>query len=290
MAIETKSPETASGDQSVTTDDLLKAADAAETELRVEQKPEPNSVITEEIKEPVSKTNETKSEEVKVDETKKEEVKQDENAERSKLGRKVKYLEESLIPRLESKIDLLLAQKSPGKTEDDEFIPPQTQEEFERKVAEFEDKKVSRIQNNQLKYQAGFLSALSRIGLEEDGSIYEEVVNEIKKEGSKFNVCYSSDYTSDPNVDAERNYIKAKNFILSQKLKSVTVSKEPVNPLKGDKPKVPFGVSGTTKVAPKSEPELEMDEYARDFVRRTKMSDEDVKVALTGPEKTYQKR
>ena len=56
----------------------------------------------------------------------------EDNAERSRLGRKVKYLEESLIPRLEGKIDQLISQKTTPVVTGDEFIPPQTLDEFER--------------------------------------------------------------------------------------------------------------------------------------------------------------
>jgi len=298
MEKETKSPETASEGQ-VSLDDLNRAADAAIEEVsgngvKAEVKTEETvpAVVTEtEVKAEEAK-DEVKVEEEKPVESKKEEIKPDDNAERSRLGRRVKYLEENVLPDISKKLDtlaLLLSGKKTESNEDEEYVAPQTQAEFEKQLKRIDERKQAQVESNRTRYTSGYLSATSRLGLmDENSDLHDEIMKEIQK--PEFNVCYSNDYSSDPQSDAERNYFRAKTSLLSQKLKSMSVTKEPVNPFKGEKPKVSLGISGTSKTEVSKKPKIELDDAARDFIKRTNMSEKDVEEALSGEEKSYQRR
>jgi len=138
---------------------------------------------------------------------------QDDNAERSRLGRKVKYLEEtitSLTSQLETQTKLLqslverMSPKEPAKEDDEEEVIT-TKKDVLRVLTEAEKKRMeekARYENN---YVKTFQSLLMQ---EEDG-----VRSDIYK---TWNDKYNAVFTGDPVRDAEIGYLKAKVDVLSR--------------------------------------------------------------------------
>ena len=83
------------------------------------------------------------------------------------------------------------------------------------------------------------LKAFSQV--EEDDAVYHEVISEVTRKDSPFNIKHSDN----PMADARINYVEAKLAILNKQLKSAkVVTKE--NPIKGKAPVAPLGTGSTT--------------------------------------------
>ena len=197
-----------------------------------------------------------------------------EHEERSGLGRKLVKIEQDLrnqISAITEELSKTRAKAPPP--EDKAWQIPETESEAMAQVERIIEERDRKKQTESLKYQKEYLETTERLGTIEEESMHAEVMKELLNPSSPFNIRRLDIY--DPLGDAERNYYKAKTAVLSNKLKSFSTRPvERENPLKGKAPTGPIGVSGTTKVTPKSAPPIELDEYAKNFINSMGLSKE----------------
>jgi hypothetical protein len=139
---------------------------------------------------------------------------QDDNAERSRLGRKVKYLEEtmtSLTSQLDTQTKLLqslverMSSKEPVKEDGDEEEVITTKEDVLRVLTEAEKKKAE----EKTRYENNYVKTFQSLLVQEDDGIRSDIY---KTWNDKYNVVF----TGDPVRDAEIGYLKAKVDVLSR--------------------------------------------------------------------------
>lgn len=274
----------------VTDTDLASEWDKAQT---TEEQTEETKEETTETKETEETQEETKTEQETTEETQEqteEELPEEpkDNAERSRLGRRLKSIEEKFESFL-NEIKQTTNPQSPkipdNVTYDENFIQSQLDAAVERgeipgtiitpqdqiKVNVF----ISRLHNDiSNQYSTGYINALKSTSLKGNtpDDIHAEVITELQKYDSPFN----RRLYDNPTVDARMNYAEAKSHILQKRLsegKTTTVFK--------GKPKgVPTGTSVNTKMATVKNDLPELDEASRDFIKRTGMSVDSVKAAL----------
>jgi len=138
---------------------------------------------------------------------------QDDNAERSRLGRKVKYLEETIVnltSQLETQTKLLqslverMSPKESAKEEDEEEVIT-TKKDVLRVLTEAEKKKME----EKARYENNYVKTFQSLLMQEDDGIRSDIY---KTWNDKYNVVF----TGDPVRDAEIGYLKAKVDVLSR--------------------------------------------------------------------------
>jgi len=172
----------------------------------------------------------------------------EENAERSKLGRKVKEMETNfsgIQDQLNRLASLLEQKQKDPEFDDDEIITAKNLPDYlKRKEQEQNQQKQA--------YEKDYTSTFARIGAEDDD--FDNVWNEMLAN-------HNTIHTSDPKIDAQINYLSAKNSLL----------KKPKNPLQGKGKDVQgVNVPNTTKHEGKGMPKL--DPVADEFVKRMGLS------------------
>ena len=211
----------------------------------------------------------TEEEEVKVEkkEVKKPEPEEEEDhKERSKLGRKVKYLEDT-IQQQNERIEMLLnkLEKPPSPVEDEE-VP----EDVVRWNAALKRKEAA----EQMKYSQGYLKSFwveGKNDRESDPDLYDEIYKEM---ATNFNVRYSND----PSMDAAINYGKAARAVFKKQTASV---KSRPN-VKADKPQASTSLDVKSRSVPEPSEDMDLDPEAREFVKKIGMSKESIAEALKG--------
>lgn len=181
--------------------------------------------------------------------TPEQKARDEENAERSRLGRKVKELEAQLsgIGTLQEQVARMasLLESKQETNDEDEIVTTKTLSSYlQRQEQESKQKKQA--------YEKDYTSAFTRYGAEDDNfdTVWQEMVD-------NHNVIH----TGDPKVDAQINYLAAQNALL----------RKPNNPLKGKGQDVKgVNTPDTTKQNPKGMPTL--DPVAEDFVKRMGIS------------------
>lgn len=222
----------------------------------------------------------------KDDETNKSKVaekpSQDDNAEKSRLGRKIKAMEEESKKNKEL-LDEILKEIRTGKQTKSEVVDKSEsnddEEEYPETITTPEDierynrVKAKKDQKALTEYQTKYRGLIKGYDGDEH---YKDVIELIKT-----NPEFDKIYTGDPAVDVEINYNKAAKVVLSKKVKAATTKKIDVH---GDdnEENPPAGLSGGGKVAKVDTKEIELDEHAKEFVAKVKMSKEDVATALKG--------
>lgn len=218
------------------------------------------------------------------------------NAERSRLGRRLKQMEETqkqLLDELHSlkggqsqEVQAPVQQVPDNVTYNDQFIQGQIEAAVERgelpativtpqdqlQVTRFMDGLQKQIGNQYANQYIGTLNSPALKGQTPD-DIHAEVVAELYKVESPFNVRRYNN----PQLDAQMNYLEAKNAILMRKFSE----KKPENVFKGkpkDAPATGTSVSTRTETISNDIPEL--DAASQDFIKRTGMSVDSVKNAL----------
>ncbi|OHB71867.1 MAG: hypothetical protein A2W23_06360 [Planctomycetes bacterium RBG_16_43_13] len=193
----------------------------------------------------------------------------EDHADKTRLGRKVKKLEDVMVTKTEfsqlmNKLDTFMTkpaeQVSTEKIDIPEYVA--TPEDVEKVIQARE----RRIQADQETYQKAYVSTMVSIG--NGNEQHDEVVKEMM---TNFNVRR----TGNPQIDAELNYAKAQAAVLSRGATKTV-------PVKGDKP-VAAGVTvGSTNTQRKvTLPKLSAE--AENFVaymRRQGMTDESIAEAL----------
>lgn len=207
-----------------------------------------------------------------------EKVADAEHQESSKLGRKFSDLKgenQTLRERLDA---LEKRTQEPVVTEEEEFLYPTTKAELHQQFQEFQNKQQQDVGLAKSKYQDGYLEKLTDLTDGVDPGQKKLIMDEMGKPESPFNVKLSDN----PHADAETNYLKAQNFVLTNQVKSLRAPLEPENPLKGNPPTEALGVGGGSKVVARSAAPIKLDPEAQAFKESCGFSDEDVADAING--------
>ena len=247
-------------------EDLDAAAQAAE-ETSAEESVSEESGENEEVKEEESKEN-----------GEKEQVEDESlvlHKESSKLGRKVKGISEEL-EELKSMMRQMMEKRERDRDEQGEDSIVATREDVINVIREQERVKEEKRQQ----YNKAAEKAIIDLGMTLDDDEFVEVYKIAQKNWKA--------KTGNAAIDAELNYNAALSSYLSGKIKKPGPSK-PANPLEKNtgKESKNLGGSSESKVKVKEKVMPELDDYAKDFVARTGMSEESVIKALDGPAPTY---
>jgi len=215
------------------------------------------------------------------------------NRERSRLGRRMKSLEDTLS-NISSKLDTI------GKpaTEEQGFVAPvQTVYGDDYLAQQIQSAKEQGIipdiittpediirtnnfvnsvnQHMQQRYAQGYLGETSRLqtaGKVTD-TLHDEIMAELKSTTSPFN----TQHTGNPTIDARINYAEAKAAILAKQVAT------PKTVFKGKGAETATGVTASTRTDSKVDDMPTLDEKANEFIRLTGMKPESVKAALKEP-------
>jgi hypothetical protein len=156
--------------------------------------------------------------------------------------------------------------------------PYKPQETFEEELTDEDIRKLSAYERKKMveqqKYSQNYLRSFFMEGKndrEGDPELYDEIFNEM---ASNFNVRYSND----PAMDAAVNYGKAARAVFKKK----TASTKPKPNVKAEKTAASTSLDVKSRAAPEPSEELELDDEAREFVRKVGMKTESVREALKG--------
>jgi len=198
--------------------------------------------------------------------------------ESSRLGRKVKYMEQNMVSKneftqLDRKIDSLLEQlnRKPSEPEYDEYgnvVEKQVDIDslVDQKLEQRETKKQREAYEASRVYQEGYIANLRELINEiEDPIVARDVFKKMTTPGSEYNVKYSEN----PYTDVSKNFIKA--------IKSVQT---PFSKKRGAS--VPTGVTTTTTVSGPVRKMPKLDPEAEEFARLTGMNEDSIMSAHEG--------
>jgi len=265
---------------SVSLEDLDRAAD--------EQEPDPTLAEETPKEETPVEEKELSKEEPEKDTLEKEPEEIEEpldNAERSRLGRRVSAIESSIQTLVD---EFRTIMKSAGKDDTptydtdllsdedgDEYVTKKDLPKFYESQRMREAKEAERIKRDTDKYNNDYNSVFQELGKTVDADFHTEVLQEMK---ANHNFKRSNSGV----LDAELNYLKAKDAILQKK------SAGPQNPLDKNKDKNTENLGGPsdTIVTGKADTPVKLDKYAAEFVARVNMSEDSVKKALDGNART----
>ena len=267
----------------VTDADLASAFDS-------DQQTQTEEVKTE-IKEEIKEVQTEEKEEVQEEHQEKETEEPVDSAERSRLGRRLKTIEEkfdTFLSRLDAQPQAQQAAPVQNVNYNDNYIQSQIEAAVERgevpaTIVTPQDQYVvnnfvNKVQTEmERQYAIGYINTLKAPQLKGTTAddIHAEVVAELQKIDSPFN---RKQYFN-PQMDAKINYIEAKNYILEKKLSGEKTDK---NVFKGKPKDAPAtGTSVSTRTATVANELPALDEASQDFIKRTGMSVESVKAALS---------
>jgi hypothetical protein len=192
----------------------------------------------------------------------------EDNAERSRLGRKVKYIEDSvstmqqqMLERMEQ-LQNMMYYRTNSETpapQEDEDSGVYTRDDIRREIARIEAEKERATQS----YNMAYTQAVSKLS----SDLSEDEFAEIDQE---FRANYNFRHSNDPVADAERNWYKAERAILRKKM----ATPKKTMPLKTEKPSAPLGGAAPSKTTQKKTPAVKLDDATKDFIRRTGMSED----------------
>lgn len=191
-----------------------------------------------------------------------------EQKERSNLGRKVKKLEETLVEMNEALQELRTQRQIQNTTQTQSDLPEyvSTPDDVERILTSRE----KRQKDERDRYQVSYSKTFRDVG-REDPELYEEVFNEMY---SNFNIVR----TGDASIDAELNYAKAKASVLSKK-----TSQPKAKPnIKGSNQTASTNLSVDSRAEENSASDVQLDDFAKEFVSKTGMKTDSINNALKG--------
>ena len=258
-------------DETVSHDDLDAAWDDAQPSEEVAAE-EPVTETQENADEPEAEVSEP---EVQVSEPETQEepeetevpAEPDDNAERSKLGRKVQYLQ----TELEKAIGVINDLKTPD-TPGEELDPdePITRGQIEEIIEKREAVKAQQVNA----YSEMYNQDLVRLGLELEEKEHLAVLQ------AADNLSNPS-RTGNPTIDAQSNFLMAQNDILKKQVKANAV---PKNPLEKNKTEEPTNLGGKvdTKTTKKSTRMPKLDSAAKAYVKEMGMDADMVNKVLSG--------
>lgn len=200
------------------------------------------------------------------------------NAERSKLGRRLKGVEETI-----NKIASFIEQQAQERQLQQFATPPVQQPTPQEEIPEYittpaELEKYLAYRDGQKQraetaYQGNYLKncqAMSRL----DPDLSQDIFNEMVAN-------FNTKHTGNAVVDSQLNWAQAKSSVLAKKL-AAKANPEPSERFQGTKTALPTGVSATTRTQPPKQTLPKLDEAALEFIKSTGMSDESVRAALSG--------
>ena len=192
----------------------------------------------------------------------------EDNAVRSKLGRKVQYLEGELEKAL-GVINQL--QQPPAEEEEVDPDMPVTRGDIERIIEQRETHRVQQAQQYADNYNGG----LVRLGLDLEESEHAEILKAVEtvKDPSR---------TGNPDIDAQVNFYKAKTVVYEKKLREKS---KPVNPLSKNEDAEPENLSPgvETKTKTKSVAMPKLDPESAALVKEWGWDAKRVNEILSGP-------
>ncbi len=208
---------------------------------------------------------EAKEEPIEVVKTKEQLDEEEEHRERSRLGRRLKSMEDKQAERERldeerwARIEAKLSQPTVTRetiVEDDLPEIISTPEDV-RKVNRYDKEKEMREYE---KYALGYIKTAKVLGVEHP-ELHDEVMGLITGDGSPFN----QRQTGNPGVDAELNYSKAKAAVLSKKIAAPSKSKPNV---RSEPITSPTNLSVDSKSEPSLKAEVQLDDDAKEFIKR----------------------
>lgn len=214
----------------------------------------------------------------------------EDNRERSQLGRRVKAMEDTVYELRGLIEQFVRGQQNQGRRqappEEEDFDDGYEEEdsggrdEVVRKsdlpklFQQWEEAKTS----GQRKYEQGYIQSREKWASElKLNPKQHDMVKQVMDE--HFNVRYSND----PVRDSKENYLKAYSYILSGQLKK---QRNPLAKNETEEQPPPGGASGSNSDFRAGE-ELQLDDAAAEFIKKTGMKEDSVKKALTGNMPTY---
>lgn len=189
----------------------------------------------------------------------------EDNAERSRLGRKVAHLE-TIILGLTEKLEKFgetpigAPTKEEGKRDEGEEKLPTSKEELRKMLHDLQEEEAKEKRS----YESTYLAKIYELGKDNDDQ--DAIVELMLKNHNK--VLHNK-----PELDAELNYRAAE----AEYYRTKRVEKK--SPLKGDKP--PKTEKPESKAVGETALDIDLDEYAKEFIAKTGMSTESVKRALS---------
>ena len=237
----------------------------SEESLESKETPPENKTVGDEELDSAIETKEEVKEETKKEVKKPEPEDEEEHRERSKLGRKVKQLEDIILQQNE-RMETLMSKLEKPAVDTEEEVP----EDVAKWFSAYEKKKMT----EQNRYSQGYLKSFymeGRKDREGNPELYDEVYSEM---ATNFNVRYSNDSS----MDAALNYAKAKAAVLSKKTASPKLKPN----IKGDRPQGSTSLDVKSRAEPEPSEDVELDDEAREFVKKIGMSQKSVKEALKG--------
>ena len=185
----------------------------------------------------------------------------------TKLGRKVKVLEDSIYQLLD-KFDTMLALQERGPAPRMDL--PDDDPEVDKLVNKTEQRildKQRRTEEARQKYTTAYVRAV-RSGFGEDDELHQEIVKELLEA----NYADYPKHSENPARDAQVNYEMALGRILRRQRKTAQAKPN----VQGDRPSAPTAVSSGSSNAAVPKPKIEPDETAAKFLKAMGVSpDED---------------
>jgi len=206
----------------------------------------------------------------------KEEIEEEplDQKERTKLGRKVERIEDTLntfLEKMDTFLEVQTRSQSSRDKEPEEELPEvvSTSSDVFKVLDTWERKKAERVQTEKENYEKGYLKRFRQLQTEDPDSS-EEVFKEMFEH---FNVAR----TGNSEVDAELNYAKAKASLLSRQ----GPRKAKPN-VRSETPGVSTDMSVESKSSSSRTKNIDLDPFAKEFVEKIGMKPEEIEAALSG--------
>lgn len=200
------------------------------------------------------------------------------NSTRSRLGRKVALMEETLqdfMSRVENKIDTIGVPKTEvyNAPEEDDIVTTSTLRNQLNNFYEEQKRREAEVANS---FRTGYTKSLLDLSKGMSDEEFNAVVEELDKSGNPKSA-------NDPAVAAQINFLRARNSLLEKKVKT------PVNPIKGKDNNLPTEVGGVSTNKSNEFVMPNLDPETMEFIKKSGLSDEDVKDALSNSSPTLAK-
>lgn len=259
-------------EEKVSHDDLAAAWDAAQPAEEVAAE-EPTETIEETVDEPIEEV-EGEPEAVAAEPADDEPIpdepdEPEDNAARSKLGRKVQYLE----TQLEQALGVIQKFQAPPAEPEDEIDDdmPVTKADIEKIIEQRETQK----QQQAALYSDNYRNTTIRLGLDLEEAEHAEILKSIDS-------LQNPSRTGDPVIDAEVNFLKAQTAVYQKRLKAKSVPQNPLNKNKDVDPEAPLGGGAETKTSTRPRRMPKLDAQSQELIKHYGWDAERVTKALSG--------
>lgn len=200
------------------------------------------------------------------------------NSERSRLGRKVAHMEESMTDFMNEMRDAMQSKTADTPVSEDPLDLGDTDElvtsaSLKKQLADFYKAQKAQEIADAKAYKKDYTSSILELSKDLPEEEFNSVINSLDNSGNPRS-------SEDPRVAAQVNFLKARNAVLEKKIK------EPVNPIQGNVIHAPAGIGGAAAVKPAEESLPEFTQEELDFIKRSGLTDEQVKEALSNKSDT----